>query len=134
MYKNSPIASWRNQSSVYRLEGVCCTACGKLFFPRAYRCTCTNVDFIPHAFSGKATLLSCTRVNIPSMEFMASVPYCIGFVKLVEGPIILAQLVDVTFESLAIGMAMQGVFRRFFAEGKEGLIFYGIKFAPEVLE
>jgi uncharacterized OB-fold protein len=132
MDKNSPIASWRNQSSTYRLEGVRCTACDKLFFPRVYRCSCTGLDFAPHIFSGSATLLSFTQVSVPCVEFVAYAPYCIGLVKLVEGPVVLAQLADVSFEALIVGMSMTAVFRRFFAQGKEGLIFYGIKFAPEM--
>ena len=132
MFRNSPVAAWRNQASTYRVEGVRCVACSKLFFPRAYRCSCTGVDFAAHLFSGRATLLSFTRVNIPTVEFADSPPYCLGLVQLVEGPVVLAQLADVTFEALSVGLALRGVFRRFFSAGKEGYIFYGIKFAPEV--
>jgi uncharacterized OB-fold protein len=133
MYKNSPIAAWRNQKSAYRLEGVSCDACGALFFPRKYRCNCSGRHFSPFQFSGNAVLLSFTQVSIPSIEFIDYSPYCIGLVRLEEGPTVLMQLTDVAFEELSPGMPMIAVFRRYFAAGNDGMIFYGIKFAPAEL-
>ena len=133
MYKNSPIAAWRNQRSAYRLEGVSCDSCGALFFPRKYRCICSSAHFSPFQFSGKAALLSFTKVSIPPLEFIDYSPYCIGLVRLEEGPVVLMQLADVTFEELSVGMEMIAVFRRYFAAGSDGMIFYGIKFSPAEL-
>jgi uncharacterized protein len=133
VYKNSPIAAWRNQKSTYQLQGVSCDACGALFYPRKYRCTCSGVSFSPFQFSGKATLVSFTYVVIPPYEFVKYGPYCIALVKLEEGPTILTQLADVEFEELVAGMPLVAVFRRYFAAGEEGMIFYGSKFVPAEL-
>ncbi len=130
MYKNSPIAAWRNQKSNYLLQGVQCAVCKALFYPRKYRCYCGAMQFIPYQFSGKATLLSFTQITMPSVEFAEYSPYCIGLLALKEGPNVLMQLADITFEKLQVGMEMTAVFRRYFAEGEAGMIFYGIKFIP----
>lgn len=133
MYKNSPIASWRNQKSAYFLQGVVCDSCGALFYPKKFRCVCLGVAFSPFRFSGKATLVSFTQVVVPPIEFVDYIPYCIALVKLDEGPTILTQLTDVVFEELKIGMPLIAVFRRYFAAGEDGMIFYGTKFMPAQL-
>lgn len=133
MYKNSPIAAWRNQKATYLLEGVQCTACKALFYPRKYRCSCGAMVFTPYQFSGRATLLSFTQITIPTIEFSEYAPYCMGLLKLEEGPQVLMQLADVSLENLKVGMPMVAVFRRHFAAGEAGMIFYGIKFVPAEL-
>ena len=133
MNKNSPIAAWRNQKSTYRLEGVSCNACGSLFFPRKYCCSCKSTSFSPFPFSGNGTLLSFSKVAIPPVEFINYSPYCIGLVKLEEGPTVLMQIADTVFEELFIGMPVVAVFRRYFAAGDDGMIFYGIKFVSAEL-
>lgn len=133
MYKNSPIAAWRNQKSNYLLQGVQCAACKALFYPRRYRCHCGVTTFTPYQFSGTATLLSFTQITMPSAEFAEYSPYCMGLLALKEGPKVLMQLADVTFDNLHEGMKMIAVFRRYFAAGDEGMIFYGIKFVPAEL-
>lgn len=131
MYNNSPIASWRNQASVYLLQGVQCLTCSALFYPRKYICTCGSTSFADYKFSGKATLVSFTQVTLACAEFSPYTPYCIGIVELEEGLRVLMQLADVDLEELKIGMRMVAVFRRYFAAGDAGMIFYGLKFIPE---
>lgn len=133
MYKNSPVAAWRNQKSNYLLQGVQCTACKALFYPCKYRCLCGSTKFDPYKFSGNATLLSFTQITMPGTDFIEYAPYCIGLLALEEGPKVLMQLADITFDKLQEGMAMIAVFRRYFVEGGTGMIFYGIKFVPAEL-
>ena len=133
MYSSSPIAAWRNQASAYRLEGVSCDKCAAVFFPRKYRCLCKSTNFSTYQFSGKATLISFTQVLIPPVEFGHYTPYCIGLLKLEEGPTVLMQLADISFEELYSGLPMVAVFRRYSTAGTEGMIFYGIKFASAEL-
>ncbi|MBM3886650.1 transcriptional regulator [Candidatus Dependentiae bacterium] len=133
MHKNSPIAVWRMQKSVYRLEGVQCDACNALYFPRKYRCICSSMRFSPYQFSGKAQLVSFSEVVVLPIDFANQSPYCIGLVRLEEGPLILTQLADVKLGDLSAGKSMVAVFRRYFAAGHQGMIFYGVKFAPAEL-
>lgn len=130
MYQNSPIASWRNQKSNYLLQGVQCVRCQALFYPRKFRCTCGATAFNPFQFSGNAVLLSFTQITIPTTEFSAYVPYCIGLLRLSEGPSVLMQLADVDFDELYVNKPMIASFRRQFAAGDAGMIFYGLKFVP----
>lgn len=133
MHRNSPIAAWRNQKPAYLLQGMQCVACKALFYPRKYCCTCGAMKFMPYQFSGKAELVSFTQVTIPTVEFIDYAPYCIGIVRLVEGPQILMQLTDVEFENLYAGMPLVSTFRKYFAAGDAGMIFYGLKFMPAEL-
>lgn len=133
MHRNSPVAAWRNQKFLYLLQGMQCIECESLFYPRKYRCGCGSLGFKPYQFSGKAQLVSFTQVTIPSVEFIDSAPYCIGIVRLEEGIQILMQLTDVEFENLYSGMPLVATFRKYFAAGDAGMIFYGIKFMPEEL-
>lgn len=134
MHRNSPIAAWRNQKSLYLLQGVQCITCKTLFYPRKYRCTCGGIVFEPYQFSGKAELVSFTQITIPSIEFIDCAPYSIGIVRLEEGIQILMQLTDVEFENLYSGMPLVATFRKHFAAGDAGMIFYGIKFMPAELD
>lgn len=130
MHRNSPIAAWRNQKPAYLLQGVRCSACKAFFYPRKYRCACGAVTFTPYQFSGRAELVSFTQVTIPTVEFIDYAPYCIGIVRLEEGPQVLMQLADVDFENLRVGMPLVATFRKHFVAGAAGMIFYGIKFMP----
>jgi len=58
------------------------------------------------------------------------VPYVFALVKLDEGPMVSAQIVDVKPEDVKIGMRVKAVFRRIQSEDPEGLIHYAYKFKP----
>jgi uncharacterized OB-fold protein len=62
--------------------------------------------------------------------FDKNLPYAVALVKLVEGPIITAQLTDIEPGDAQIGMAVEMVTRVLSEEGERGAIEYGYKFRP----
>lgn len=57
-------------------------------------------------------------------------PYAIALVKLDEGPMVTAQLTDIDYNQVRIGMRVEMVTRKLKEEGPEGQIIYGYKFRP----
>ena len=124
---DSPIAAWRQFDMRYRLEGNQCEQCKKTYLPATKYCSCGSTNFQAYCPSIKGTLLSFTQVHVPPIEYKDIAPYCIGLVQLSDGHRMVVQLTDVTFEELAIGIPVCGVFRRLYAQ-KKGMIHYGLKF------
>jgi uncharacterized OB-fold protein len=87
-----------------RLLGSACPRCGAVAFPRREVCVRCAGPHEPRELSGAGRLHSWTRVANPPAGFEGELRY--GCVDLVEGPRVLAPLVD---EQPAIGMAMQAV-------------------------
>ncbi len=81
-------------------------------------------------FSGRGTIYSHTTVHNPPEGYQEMAPYTVALVKLEEGPLITAQLTDVVNDQVKIGMPVEMVTRRLYAQGEEGLIVYGYKFRP----
>ena len=79
--------------------------------------------------SGRGFIYSFTIVHVAPKELRGFEPYALAIVQLVEGPRVLAQIVDCDFSELRIGMPVEVVFRRI-SEDEGGLIHYGYKFRP----
>lgn len=126
----SPITTWRNQKRMYRLYGCTCTACKKIYYPKKYVCDCGSQEFEDTKLSGVGKLITFTKVSNPPEAFAGQVPYYLAIVELEEGVKILAQITDVRFDDLRIGMPLKAVFRRLYEHGKDGIIAYGTKFVP----
>lgn len=124
----NPIEHWRLTKSRYQLEGVQCSACSKVFYPRIYQCPCGSREFICKKMTGKGKILSFTEITASTRLFKNAVPYCLALIALEDGPNILAQMADVSFSDLVIGLPVRSVFRRYVADGQDGLIYYGTKF------
>jgi uncharacterized OB-fold protein len=60
-------------------------------------------------------------------------PYTVALVKLEEGPLITAQLTDVDRKDVKIGMPVEMTTRVLQSNGDRGMIVYGYKFRPIVL-
>ncbi len=58
----------------------------------------------------------------------------VALIKLEEGPMVTAQLTDVDFTDVQIGMPVEMVTRKLRTDGAEGMIVYGYKFRPLVEE
>jgi uncharacterized OB-fold protein len=58
----------------------------------------------------------------------------VALVKLEEGPLVTAQLADVEPEDVSIGMPVEMVTRKLRTEGDRGLIAYGYKFRPVLID
>ena len=84
-------------------------------------------------FSGKGTVYSYTTVLDAPAGFEEQAPYVLALVKLDEGPMVTAQLTDLEDEP-EIGMPVEMVTRKLRTDGDQGVIVYGYKFRPLLVE
>jgi uncharacterized protein len=82
-------------------------------------------------FSGFGEIYSFTTLQEPPEDFAEQSPYMLAFVKLDEGPLVLAQLTDTDGE-VKIGDRVEMVTRKLTTEGEKGMIVYGYKFRPVI--
>ncbi len=80
-------------------------------------------------FSGRGIVYSYTVVQEAPAGFDDQAPYIMALVKLDEGPLVTAQLTDVSGE-VAIGDSVEMVTRKLTTDGARGIIVYGYKFRP----
>ncbi len=75
-------------------------------------------------------LLSYTLQKESLAGFEDQEPMIFGVLKLENDVRLLAQIVDVSYESLKVGMKLKAVFRKVRVDGESGQIFYAYKFGP----
>lgn len=122
---------WRLRGQRYRLEGEICDHCGSAIFPPRDICPeCHQPAKTPHVLSGKGEVYSFSTVYSAPEGFESYTPYTVAIIKLTEGPMVTAQLTDVTPDQVEIGMPVEMVTRKLRAQGDEGTISYGYKFRP----
>jgi len=122
---------WRLRGQRYRLEGEICNHCGaKIFPPRDICPECKQPAKEPYTLSGRGEIYSFSTVRSAPEGFERYVPYTVALVKLVEGPMVTAQLADVAPHDVSIGMPVEMVTRRIRVQGEDGTIAYGYKFRP----
>lgn len=125
---------WRLKKQRYALVGEVCPHCdAKIFPPRDICPSCHGEAKTPFTFSGQGEIYSYTRMNSAPAGFEAQAPYTIALVKLVEGPVVTAQLTDLGDKPVNIGMPVEMVTRKIKDDGDErGMLVYGYKFRPAV--
>jgi uncharacterized OB-fold protein len=123
---------WRLKQQRYALVGEVCPHCdAKIFPPRDVCPHCGGEARNQYAFSGKGEVYSYTRMTDAPAGFEESAPYTVALIKLVEGPLVTAQLTDLGDKPVEIGMPVEMVTRRLREDGDErGMIVYGYKFRP----
>ncbi len=122
---------WRLKDQRYRLQGTVCENCGQYSFPpRAVCPKCKSRNQKPFVFSGKGTVFSFTTIYQTIGAYQDKVPYLVALIDLDEGPRITAQLTDVEWDEVHIGMPVEMVVRKYYEDGADGPIFYGYKFRP----
>jgi len=123
---------WRLKQERYGLVGRVCPHCDtKIFPPREVCPNCGGEVKTSFAFSGKGEVFSFTTIYEAPAGFDDSAPYTVALVKLVEGPLVTAQLTDLGSEPVEIGMPVEMVTRRLRQDGDErGMLIYGYKFRP----
>ncbi len=123
---------WRRYPQRYRLKGNRCETCGEYFFPP--RVVCPNCrrkgKLVDYEFSGNGKIESFTIVYTPPDGMEMQAPYVLALVRLEEGPLVTAQIVDVDKDEVDIGMPVKLVFRRISEDRDDGVINYGYKFTP----
>lgn len=122
---------WRMRDRYYRILGDKCEDCGAEFFPPTSICRkCRSTKLKECEMPKSGTLLSYTLQRESLVGFEDQEPMVFGLVKLENGVKVIAQLVDVPYESLKEGQKMKAVFRKVRTDGESGQIFYGFKFGP----
>ena len=89
-----------------------CAACSRWSFPPSTRCRhCATRDPAWHAVTGTGELVTWSVVHqAPFPAFQGDVPYVVGVVRLDEGPQLMANLLEVDADRLAIGLRLRVVF------------------------
>lgn len=83
--------------------------------------------------SGLGEVFSFSIMHNAPKGFEDQKPYAVALIKMDEGPMLTAQLTDVDYDDVQIGMRVEMVTRKIREDGNEGQIIYGYKFRP-VLE
>ena len=129
MYKSNVVMEWRKKRKGNYIIGSKCAKCSSLFFPSRSMCRkCSSTEMHDYIFKGTGKVYACSTIYYPPADFEKQVPYTVAIIKLDEGPKMLAQLVE--FDNVEIGMKVESCIRKIFADGKSGIIHYGIKFRP----
>ncbi len=125
-------SNWRRIPQLYRLEGVYCETCEDFYFPSRSICPeCRREGKItPAKLKGIGTVYSYTVVHAPPQGFELHRPYIMAIIKLDEGPLLTAQIVDCKKEDVKIGTKVEMTFRKIAENGEDGIIQYGYKFKP----
>jgi uncharacterized protein len=102
-----------------QLAGARCTDCGRLHLPPRGMCPhCFRTDLKWQVLSGEGELQAFSVIHVPLPHMAAEGhnmehPYCVGVVRLAEGPAISAQMVGLDVnqpESIQVGMRLKAVF------------------------
>jgi uncharacterized OB-fold protein len=123
---------WRLKQQRYGLIGEVCPNCdAKIFPPRDICPHCGSEAKTAYAFSGRGEVFSFTTIYEAPAGFDETAPYTVALVKLVEGPMVTAQLTDLGEIRPEIGMPVEMVTRKLRQDGDErGMLIYGYKFRP----
>ncbi len=128
MYSSSVPLSWRSIKERNCLMGSKCDNCKSLFYPKKRVCRCGSGKLSEFKFSGKGEIISFSEIHMPPLNFEMQIPYTIAIIKLDEGPMLTAQIVD--FDKIKTGLKVEACLRKIYASGKSGIIHYGTKFRP----
>lgn len=86
-----------------------CARCGhRQFYPRRWclQCDSTDLDWVPVSGDGELVTFSVVR-RAPSQAHKARLPYVVAIVRLVEGPQMMATIVNAEADDLIPGMAVR---------------------------
>jgi uncharacterized protein len=120
----------RMRDNYYRMLGSRCDKCGNETFPPSNVCRlCKSEKLTPVEMPRTGKLLSFTLQKESVSGFEEQEPMVFGLVELPNRVKLVAQLVDVPYDSLAIGQRVRAVFRRIKSDGPSGQIYYGYKFS-----
>jgi uncharacterized protein len=128
MHRKSPSKIWRNISRRYALVGSKSEETGKVYFPPiSVEPENGNTKFKPEAFAKRATLITWSTVTSPPTGYEKYKPYIVAILELENGERLTSQIVDVEEATLQKGDVLFPTFRKFFEDGKDGVIHYGLK-------
>jgi len=125
---------WRLLQPRYNLIGNVCRTCGQHYFPPRNICpACRRRGVIEKfKFSGEGEVYTFTVVRAAPTGFEYQKPYVVAIIKLKEGALCTAQIVDCKPEEVEIGKPVKMVFRKIMADDDAGIIRYGYKFKLKI--
>ncbi|MBN2198254.1 MAG: Zn-ribbon domain-containing OB-fold protein [Candidatus Aminicenantes bacterium] len=127
----TPSRNWRETPQRYRFEAGRCKNCGFVAFPPRVICPrCRGREFDTVVLPDQGKLLTYTVIRVPPQPFADQAPYAVGIVELENGVRVTAQIVDIEFDRLQVGLQVKTEFRRVSDDGPAGVIAYGYKFVP----
>ncbi|HIP56660.1 MAG TPA: Zn-ribbon domain-containing OB-fold protein [Ignisphaera aggregans] len=127
----SPARVWRERSSRYRLEGTKCRSCGRVFYPPKPMCpVCGSRDVVRIELPQRGRVITWTVQYTVPTGYRARAPLILAIIELENGVRVLSALTDVSPDEVSEGMEVEATLRRLWEDGEEGVIVYGIKFAP----
>lgn len=116
---------WRLKGQRYRLEATRHRKTGVVSFPPPVE---PGPEDEPFNLSDKGEIWSFAEIRQGSDDF--TTPYVVAMIKLVEGPMVTAQMTDCDPAQVKIGEPVEVVTRKLRDLGEDGLIVYGYKFRP----
>jgi uncharacterized protein len=106
-----------------RLTAIRCRRCGDLAMPPKEFCpACQERDWAPIPLAGGGTITSFTIIRVAPRGRADEVPYAVAVVRLEEGVSLLGRIVDISLESLRVGLPVR--FRPF-VTGEQAAIGFG---------
>ena len=126
--------NWRLSNQRYLMVGEECPHCGVKIFPPRDACPdCSQPAQDLYTFSGKGEIFSYTTILDAPDGYEEQSPYYLALIRLDEGPMLTAQLTDLDGEP-AIGQRVEMITRKLRTDGAEGVIVYGYKFRPLLID
>ena len=90
------------------LTALRCGKCGELAIPPKEFCPeCSERAWKPVTLAGDGTIASYTVIRVAPRNHVSEVPYAIAVVKLREGVSLIGRIVDIPFDTLAIGLPVR---------------------------
>ncbi len=84
----------------------------------------------PLQLKGEGEVYSFTVVHEAPSQFEMQKPYVMAIIRMDEGVMVTAQLIDVDPKEVEIGMKVKATLRKLGEDGPAGVIHYGYKFTP----
>ncbi|OPY32489.1 MAG: hypothetical protein A4E32_01071 [Methanomassiliicoccales archaeon PtaU1.Bin124] len=125
---------WRDNQTRYNLMATRCGNCGKVTFPPRNVCPVCHRKSMGKMkrfqLNGEGEVYSFTVVHEAPSAFEMQKPYVLAMIRMDEGVMLTAQLIDVEAADVKIGMKVKATIRKIGEEGPGGIIHYGYKFTP----
>ena len=112
-----------------RAYGMRCQQCGTLhaWWEKFHCYACNSTDLVEEELAGGGEITNYTVVYYPPRDFLGQEPYVVGHIKMDEGVVMPAPIVDVAAGDVEIGTRVKATLRRM-KLGHEGDVYYSQKF------
>jgi len=131
----SGVRFWRETEGRYNFLGNRCGVCGAVYFPSRPVCPRCHRQSLgkmgDYRLNGMGEVFSFTIVHESTRNFRLQLPYIMALIRMDDGPMVTAQLVDCAIGEVHLGSRVRAVFRKIGEEGRSGVIHYGYKFCLE---